>query len=81
MASGRNTIDYMATGLVGDDQTTMDMSKANAYKSAAKIKMGKRGGSITVRQSPDVHNRQPIPNSTWDDVGGSSLPKVKGAHR
>jgi len=49
----------MATGLVGDDQTTMDMSKANAYKSAAKIKMGKKvgSGSVTVRQSPDVHSR------------------------
>ena len=80
MASGR-TIDYNATLAAGDD-STQDMSRANAYKSAAKIRMHKKG-SVTVSPSPGHSSLKPMVNPTWDnmDAGSSTLPNVKGAHR
>lgn len=38
---GRNTINYSAA--MADDATTQDMTRMNAYKSAAKMRMGKKG--------------------------------------
>ena len=79
------TIAYAGTmaSLHVDDQTTQDMtSRANAYKSAAKIKMGKRHGSIALSPTQQSHQSvmKPIKNPMWDNDGGSSsFPKVKGA--
>jgi len=41
------TINYNGTLALHDD-STQDMSRFNAYKSAAKIKMGKRHASIAL---------------------------------
>ena len=79
IASGRNTIDY-GTHVPGDDSTTQDMSRVNAYKSAAKLRMHKKG-SVTVSPSPAASTMKPIVNSTWDNPAESTLPVLRGAHR
>ena len=64
------------------DADTTDMTRVQAYKSAAKIKMGKRHGSMV--QSPVQQSNQsmmkPIKNPTWDNDSGG-FPKVKGAFK
>ena len=74
-AGGRN-INYSSTlPAGGDDASTQDMSRVNAYKSATKMRMSKKG------QSPQPMMK-PMVNATWDTPNDSGmLPNVRGAKR
>ena len=68
LASHRNTINYSNTMIGnGSNATTMDMTRAHAYQSAAKLRMGKKGSA-----SP-MPKMKPIVNQMWD-MPGESLP-------
>ena len=69
--SGSRTINYSNT--INDEVTTQDMTRVNAYKSAAKMKQVKKG------LSPQP--MKPMVNTTWDGANDSSLPNVRGAKR
>ena len=68
---GRNN-NYSST-MPGEDVSTQDMSRVNAYKSATKMRMSKKG------QSPQP--LKPMVNTTWDAPNDSTLPNVRGAKR
>jgi len=73
--SGHNMLAYRSINLTGDDVTTQDMSRIHAYKSAAKIKMGKKAASnvLSPTNQSQSSTLKPIRNPTWD---GDGLPKV-----
>lgn len=75
--SGRQTIDYGVTS--HDDRSTLDMTRVNNYKSAAKIRANKRQ---SVGASPKIHNMQAklaTNTMTPQSKDDSALPNVRGA--
>ena len=64
----RNTINYST--MMGDPEAQTDMTKVQQYKSAAKIRMKKKG---SVGQSPNP--MKPMVNTTWD-AAPDSLPNL-----
>ena len=70
--SNRNTIHY---GSMLQEGSTQDMTKANTFKSAHKIRMGKK----QIQQAQGTPSpMKPMVNTTWD-MPESTLPNVKGA--
>ena len=77
------TINYGTMANLNADAETTDMTRVNAYKSAAKIKMGRRHNSNALSPTQQSHQSgvmKPIKNPTWDN-DSTAFPKVKGAFK